>query len=488
MGMEPFWREGPSKVHEVDNVRFQSTLINPIAETQQADSYPLVIWFCGLGPSGLSGIDVQLAWLSRVSPKPFVLVAPIRPSKTWWVLDDCRPPWGCVIGSLLPNDVASYCRWICTLADTRGIDRSSVSLFGCAAGAYTTSEIIAHGTCALHCVGLAALHGHGRPDLDGLDEECRRRSDEIMGNWSAYISRISEHRTSPNILIGVHNEADTFWPWKYAREIYRAFDDGRHILQRPPTTQVLVKAQNSMFYGPKALELFLQYAVGDAEGTTRWFGSQSFFHPPVSGRPARRAEGDAIMGRERSRSRDAEVMPEAEPRRRGRAGRTTQPNPAPHAAPEVSRHGVPRVRSSVGLDGPPPVDHIGSKTLGSGIQAIYIRHSDRISQELWQNAKSIGANNLPQLDYFDSQVDSPLGDSVRPSFAEDFFICSNVGDLVAVGIGENKVKRTRASRIAAAVCFQLQATSPVREFPCYSELQSLIKQVRPAASLRSVEI
>ena len=244
-----------------------------------------------------------------------------------------------------------------------------------------------------------------------------------------------------------------------------------------------------MFYGPKALELFLQYAVGDAEGTTRWFGSQSFFHPPmsvpVSGRPALRVQGDAIMGRERSRSRDE---PDAEPRRRGRAGRTTQPNPAPHVAPEVSRHVVPGARSSVGLDGPRPVDHIGSKTLGSGIQAIYIRHSDRISQELWQNAKSIGANNLPQLDYFDSEVDSPLCDSVRPSFAEDFFICSNVGDLVAVGIGENKVKRTRASRIAAAVCFQLQATSPVREFPCYSELQSLIKQVRPAASLRSVEI
>ena len=143
----------------------------------------------------------------------------------------------------------------------------------------------------------------------------------------------------------------------------------------------------------------------------------------------------------------------------------------------MSCHVVPVARSSVGLDGPLPVDQFGAMTLDSGIQAIYIRHSDRISQELWQKAKSIGANNLPQLDYFDSEVDSPLCDSVRPSFAEDFFICSNVGDLVAVGIGENKIKRTRASRIAAAVCFQLQETSLVREFLDYPELESLIELV-----------
>ena len=187
MSLHPFWTEGPSKVHEVDNVRFQSTLINPIAETKQRDSYPLVIWFGGLGPSGLDGIGVEFAWLSRATSKPFVLVAPLRPSTTWWVLDDCRPPWGCVIGSLLTSEVDKYCRWIETLAGASGIDRTSVSLFGGSAGAYATSEIIAYGTCALHCVGLAAVHGHGRPDLDGLDEERRKRSVEIMDKWTAYI-------------------------------------------------------------------------------------------------------------------------------------------------------------------------------------------------------------------------------------------------------------------------------------------------------------
>ena len=161
MSLPPFWTEGPAKVHEVDNVRFQSTLINPIAESQQPDSYPLVIWFCGLGPSGLDGIGVELVWLSRVTSKPFVLVAPIRSSTTWWVLDDSRPPWGCVIGSLLDSEVGKYCRWIQTLAGASGIDRTSVSLFGGSAGAYATSEIIARGTCALHCVGLAAVMAMG---------------------------------------------------------------------------------------------------------------------------------------------------------------------------------------------------------------------------------------------------------------------------------------------------------------------------------------
>ena len=201
MSPPPFWTEGPSKVHEVDNVRFQSTVINPIGETKQRDSYPLVIWLCGLGPSGLYGIGVEFAWLSRATSKPFVLVAPFRPSTTWWVLDDSRPPWGCVIGSLLDSEVGKYCRWIQTLAGASGIDRTSVSLFGGSAGAYVTSEIIAHGTCALHCVGLAAVHGHGRPDLDGLDEERRKRSDEIMDKWTAYINRISNHRTTPNLSL-----------------------------------------------------------------------------------------------------------------------------------------------------------------------------------------------------------------------------------------------------------------------------------------------
>ena len=269
MPLLSFWEGGPSKVHEEGGVKFQSTLINPIAECKQPDSYPLVIWFCGLGPSGLDGIGVELGWLSRKTSKPFVLVAPIRSPTTWWVLDDNRFPWGCVIGFLLDSEVGKYCRWIEALAGASGIDRNSVSLFGGRAGAYAISEIIASGTCELHCVGLAALHGHGQPDLDGLDEECRKRSDMITDKWSAYINRIRNHCTTPKILIGVHTEEDTYCPWKYAHGIYKAFDYGRDMRQLSLTMLVKVEPSEkrpSYNYVPEAMKLFLQLAFGDEEG------------------------------------------------------------------------------------------------------------------------------------------------------------------------------------------------------------------------------
>ena len=73
MSHPPFWPEGLSKVHVVVNVRFQSTLIYPIAETKQCDSYHLVMWFCGVGSSALHGIGVEVAWLSRATVSAFAL-------------------------------------------------------------------------------------------------------------------------------------------------------------------------------------------------------------------------------------------------------------------------------------------------------------------------------------------------------------------------------------------------------------------------------
>ena len=151
----------------------------------------------------------------------------------------------------------------------------------------------------------------------------------------------------------------------------------------------------------------------------------------------------------------------------------------------MSCHVVPVARSSVGLDGPLPVDHIGAMTLESGIQAIYIRHSDRHLHELWQHASNIGQSQpLHKLKYFDHEFEGSLCDEVRSAlgttsseFGDDFFMCSKVGNLVAVGIGGNVTKRSRAIRIAAAVCFQLQETSPVWEFIGYPELESLIELV-----------
>ena len=454
MSLPPFWKEGSAKVHEVENVRFQSTLINPIAGSKQPASYPLVIWFCGLGPSGLDGIGVELVWLSRVTSKPFVLVAPIRSSTTWWVLDDSLPPWGCVIGSLLDSEVGKYCRWIKTLAGASGIDRTSVSLFGGSAGAYATSEVIASGTCELHCVGLAAVHGHGRPDFAGLDEECSKHSVEIRAKWTAYINRIRNHRTIPKILIGVHTEEDTFCPWKYAHDIYEAFDQGRKMWDLPPTKLVMVqpsKKRTSHNYGPQAMELFLQLAFGDAERSKRMLESLSSFclpsSLPVSGRPA-----------------------------------SSSPAVVPIKADNVAT--VPRF--PVGQDAPLPVGHFGRLTLGGGMQVLYIVHSDKLPQELWRCALDIGSSeSMPKLEYFDSEGASALCECIwsavctpGSAFAGRLFMCTKVGALVAVGFGGNIKERKRSSRVAAAVCFELQAESPVGDFLRYPDLQSLIKQVR----------
>ena len=175
MASAPIWSEGPLKVHDVGGVRFQCAFIHSFVQSPQLERYPLVIWFCGLGPSGLDGIGVELSLLSSASPKPFVLVAPIRSPETWWVLNDSRPPFGCVFGSFSEGDVKRYCHWIGTLAESPGIDANSVSLFGGSAGAYAVSEVLASGTCNFHCVCLAGLHGHGRPDDVGLFPECRNR-------------------------------------------------------------------------------------------------------------------------------------------------------------------------------------------------------------------------------------------------------------------------------------------------------------------------
>ena len=475
MSLHLFWKEGPSKIHEVDNVRFHSKLINPV----QRDSYPLVIWFGGMGPSGLDGLGVKFAELSRATSEPFVLVAPFRPYETWWVLDDCRPPWGCVTGSLLTGEVDKYCRWIQTLAEASGIDRTSVSLFGGSAGAYAISEIIAAGTCALHCVGLFAVHGHGRPDFDGLDEERKNRSDEIMGKWTAYINRIRNHRTTPNILIGVHNEKDTCWPWKYARVIYTAFHHGRGSTHEKSTLRILTtKNQTPHYYGPEAIELFLQHVFGVAALSNNMFEPMS---SPVFGRAAL-PSSDQSFGRDRSRSRE----------RKRHAARREHQKPGLHVAPEVVRGKAAPVRTlprcSVGQDGPLPVDHIGRMTLGSGMQGLYIAHSDTDCQDLWTSALDIGHSKpLHNLVYFDSEKEkeNALCASVRSAlsttgnqFARHYFMCTKVGDVVAVGFGWNQKKRTRATRIAAAVCVELQAKTPVQEFLRYAELQSLIKQVR----------
>ena len=478
MVLASFWTESPRKIHDVEDVRFNSTLINPIAAFTVPECYPLVIWFSGGGPSGLDGIGVELAELSRATSKPFVLVAPFR-SSSCWVLDDSQPPLDCVEGSLSASEVAKYCHWIQSLAGAEGIDHTSVSLFGGSAGAYAVSEIIASGTCELYCVGLAALHGHGRPDRVGLDEQCKSRFVKISANWTAYINRIGNHLRGPSILIGVHSEEDTFCPWRYAREIYKVFDNCREIQRLLPTRLVRVHPCTkhiSHNYGPQAMELFLQHAFGDDEGTARMLASYPSFSPPTS---LPLSCGPVC-------SSQADVTSVVPPGTFRVCQRSRSPRQALHVAPALVHLETDHVAT---------VQLFGRLTLVGGMQIFYVAHSEPEWEELWTSAKLIGkCTPIANLEYLDGADDSDLcqtvGDALSQmgrEFAAQHFMCTKVGMFVAVGFGGTTKKRQRTSRVAAAVCCELQAKTPVQEFDRYPLLQRFIEQVRSSCNFNVFE-
>ena len=222
------------------------------------------------------------------------------------------------------------------------------------------------------------------------------------------------------------------------------------------------------------MELFLQLAFGDDEESHSSFCQRTSL--PVSGGPAVSSQDDARFVSSRG---------EAVVRHRSRSPRAFH-----HGSPAVVHMNVDNVamvqRCPVGQDGVFPADHIGCIKLGGVTQLLCIAYSDTGPKELWGDALNIGQSTcISKLVYFDCEEDSVLCHRVRSAlstsgsaFGGHHFMCSEVGDFVAVGIGSNKIKRTRSSRVAAAVCFELQAKSRVEEFLYYPGFQSLIKQVR----------
>ena len=275
------------------------------------------------------------------------------------------------------------------------------------------------------------------------------------------------------MLIGFHSEEDTFRPWKYAHEIYEAFDHGRAKQNLSSTTLLQVqpcKKRPSYNYGPQAMELFLQLAFGDAERVLE-------SHPrlcqptslPVSGGLALSSQVDASLVSSSGQS--------------SRGHRSRSPKPAVVDTTTGPVGMVPRC--PVGQDGPLPVDHIGYMTLTGGMKSIYIAHSGKSNQDLWSNAVIIGKSTcIATQVYFDHDESNALCERIRSALSETrgrykeaFFQCTQVGNVVAVGLGGNKNYRLRASRISAAVCYQLQAATQDQDLLGYPALQSLIKQV-----------
>merc|ERR1712113_968978 len=131
-------------------------------------------------------------------------------------------------------------------------------------------------------------------------------------------------------------------------------------------------------------------------------------------------------------------------------------------SPELSgsSHGAISVRNCAGKEGPLPHDHIGHISLKSGRRAFCIAHSSSCCNDLWSCAMNIG-NSVPlaKLTYYEGSDASDVCHEVSESlpqagdmFSGQYFMCTIVGDLVAVGAAGNKKNRTRTVRLAAAVC------------------------------------
>lgn len=240
----PFWRSGVSRIHKLSGVRFQAALVEPRnAAVLPEDSLPLLYYFSGLGSNG--GLtDVNLAALARRAQKPFVIAAPYRRPGTWWVLDDGREPWGFCDGKLLEVELQSLTQWMRSLARQPGIDPSFLSAFGFSAGAYALTELICvrHGPLPqLSGLATAGLHGHGQPDLDGIDGAKRLKyGADIVTKWDQYINRVHMHDDSPEMMLNVHNLEDALCPWQYTQLIIDALDVRRHQLGRSPVRREFV--------------------------------------------------------------------------------------------------------------------------------------------------------------------------------------------------------------------------------------------------------
>lgn len=236
---EPFWA-GQGKAlqwcHPETNacVRFKATLVKPHgsgadprgdideAALSEAGRLPLMVYFCGTGSTG--GMEeLRVDALSRLIPGPVVMVAPVKTGHIWWVLSS-NGGWGYLDGELLDTEVRLYASWIKALGDDPSIDSDWITVVGYSAGAYAASEIFACGMVSLRSVVLGGIHGHGQPDLEGVDGKRVNRGNSIIGKWRSYIDRMSSHSGAVGGIFGAHHRGDTVCPWKHAVSIFHAME------------------------------------------------------------------------------------------------------------------------------------------------------------------------------------------------------------------------------------------------------------------------
>jgi len=202
-------------------MKFQSSLIVPAGANASIANgpLPLVIYFEGLGSSG-GHQKLSVASFQRSAPRPFVVATPIRPQGLWWVLSD-DGEWGWLDGDFLPSQVSLIADWVRFLAEQPDIDKDSVSIMGFSAGAYAATELLAHGGVNLRCVVLGGVHGHGQPDLQGVQgKRLKRDGDTVIRKWEAYMKRLRSHSGASGGIAAVHHPDDRMSPFSYANCIF----------------------------------------------------------------------------------------------------------------------------------------------------------------------------------------------------------------------------------------------------------------------------
>lgn len=211
-----FWTE--DSCMKWQDVEYCARLVRPActcAWKPPSAGWPLAVYFPSMDPND-GDIDGLVTQFAAVAPEPFVLAVPRRQALACWFIDDTSY-WGWVQGDFRPELLDSYCQWLTHLSHRPGINGARVGVFGYAAGAYAAAEVFAHTTVKLSGVGLAGVHGHGQPDLDGLHMKraCLCPTDK----FACFLGRLEGH-SGAGWIEATHAERDP-----YARIL-----DARHIV------------------------------------------------------------------------------------------------------------------------------------------------------------------------------------------------------------------------------------------------------------------
>eukprot|EP00930_Biecheleria_cincta_P003316 TRINITY_DN104244_c0_g1_i1.p1 TRINITY_DN104244_c0_g1~~TRINITY_DN104244_c0_g1_i1.p1 ORF type:complete len:333 (-),score=30.66 TRINITY_DN104244_c0_g1_i1:41-1003(-) len=176
-------------------------------------------------PPGLEGLGVE-GFAEEVSG-PCVVVTPLRPKGMFWILNS-GGDFGFIEGDLQIDMVECFAAWmqaLCKVASREGrVDGERPRAFGFSAGAYAVTEILARSEPFLWSVALGGLHGHGQPDLDGINGKWQRWGDTVIHKFDAYVKRLRQHPGVPGGIFWLHHPDDTVCLWKHARVIADVLD------------------------------------------------------------------------------------------------------------------------------------------------------------------------------------------------------------------------------------------------------------------------